>query len=588
MLAKLHHTATDAWKELCKRGGLELDGRDVGLDKQILQRLDPMALSLEDALSRSSMDDFTTAFFEALHPYIAIFQDILHFFEQAKATEGQGQWNLIVDKVPLPLKHFQHFLQTCKKVAKAKRWVPAIDYRGVWKLWSDVLRPHMEALREGVEDHSTQMTPQGPNIASDVQLWIEEYDRDRYVPMPRSLSASRCPRELRTTASIIEVALDRLLAQGLTPRRGRDLFRKTRTTDAPRSKISLSNRRDALYFWTILDMEDDRWMRTLIQALSAAAHFSKAALKALGQQLDAVTDRYPQRPFDVTVSLGDLESVLSLPIWKKRYELYSVWIATEIVRALDEHDVEIHHDNGKIAFGFRQTLIATVRTSPGPFKLISERRSPLQDPRGKGRKAGIQPDHGLWTGSDPEVCRMAIEVKHYKASANQKFLEVFEDYARALSDGHIYLVNHGPTSDIVDKVPRQLRDRCHSIPNLTPSNLAARQELGDAVRQCVGRPITPWPNSAQGFDAATALAFDISGSMGSQMRSSAMKEFVRTLAMLVRPQKLVAIDTKIVSEWPTTEAGFAQILDSRGGDTELGPPVSELLESFERVVVVNR
>jgi hypothetical protein len=575
MSARVHQTAAGAWKDLCTRGGLELDGRDAGLDKQIQQRLDPMAESFEEALSHASMADFTTAFFEALHPYIAIFQDILDFFKQAKATQGQRQWNLIVDRVPLTLKHFQRFLITCRKIANTKRWVPAIDYAGVWQLWKEALAPAMKALAIDIADETRPMVPaKSRNVAPDVRLWIDAYDNDRYNPMPHSLTRSRCPRELRTTASIMEVALDRLLAQGLTPSRHKQPF-----------QMSLTDRRDALYFWTILDMETDHWMRTFMQALSAAAQLPGTELTSLGRRLDAVTDRYPLRPVEAKVSLRNLKSVLSLPIWQKRYELYSVWIATEIVRALHEHDVELHHENGKIAFAFRETLIATVHTSPGPFKLISERRSPLRDPQGKGRRAGIQPDHGLWTGFDRPVCRMAVEVKHYKASANKRFVDVFEDYASALSNGHIYLVNYGPTSDIVRDVSPALRPRCHSIPNLTPSNLKARRELAEAVRRCVGKPIPRWP-AAKRLDGTTALALDISASMDSQMHSPQMKDFVRALAILVRPLKLVAIDTKIVSELPTTEAGFAQIVDSHGGDTQLGPPVSELLERFERVVVV--
>ena len=162
------------------------------------------------------------------------------------------------------------------------------------------------------------------------------------------------------------------------------------------------------------------------------------------------------------VSMADLESVLSLPIWKKRYELYSVWIATEIIRALEGHDVKIHHDNGRMDFGFHETEVATVRSSPGPFRLVSERRVPLAKPKGKGRTAGVQPDHGLWKveGSE-DVCHLAVEVKHYKKEARGKFVDVFEDYARAIPDGEVYLVNHGPTGRAIQ---RRVEGSLRSVP----------------------------------------------------------------------------------------------------------------------------
>jgi hypothetical protein len=121
-------------------------------------------------------------------------------------------------------------------------------------------------------------------------------------------------------------------------------------------------------------------------------------------------------------------------------------------------------------FAFRETLVATIYSSPAPFRLISEKRSPLDHPKGDGRTGGVQPDHGLWsTEHSKPICRMAVEVKHYKSSAKRKFIFIFEDYARALSEADVYLVNYGPTGEAVYEVPRPLDRRCYAIEYLMPS-----------------------------------------------------------------------------------------------------------------------
>ncbi len=160
------------------------------------------------------------------------------------------------------------------------------------------------------------------------------------------------------------------------------------------------NQADALAFWTIAQNETDYWLRTLVVSLSAAATLLPSKeLEPLGEQLNQLLSPFPTRAMNFHRSFRDLESVLSLPMWKQRYELYSVWIGTEIVRSLTSagHNVELHHENGRIAFAFRETEIATVRSSSGTFRLISEKRSKLDDPIGDGRMGGVQPDFGIWT-----------------------------------------------------------------------------------------------------------------------------------------------------------------------------------------------
>jgi hypothetical protein len=581
MSESVHRDPLSAWRHLCASGGLELDGRDEGLDERILSRLDPRAHSIEQALAAADMASFVRAFFEALHPYVAMFRDILDFFEHADATRGESQWTLQVDDIDLSLEHFRQWLTAWDGLARTAVTVPAIDAKAVWQLWR-VLQE-----RQALKDELQKFQNKPLNIPNDARQWVSAYKQGTYLPLPKSLSPSQCPPALAKSASIALAVLQRLLDQGLTPTALKDLYDRHIRDVYAGGGHNIYDPSDGFDLWTIAQHETDLWLRSFVVALSAASRLPKSELTAIGKELDAITDPFPMRPVQVNVTVGDLESLLSLPVWEKRFDLYSAWIATEIIRALKGHEVEIHHDHGRIAFAFKETTLATIHSSPGPFKLISERRTPLANPRGEGRKGGVQPDHGLWTTKDGrEVCKMVIEVKHYKNSSKAKFIDVFEDYARALPDGDIYLVNHGPVGAAVYEVSRTIRDRCKAIGHLTSSNSESRGELASAIRKCVGEPMPRWPAATQPLNSFKVLLIDVSGSMNETMRSAAMHSFVRLLAEKELPAKLVAADQKIVGTWDTGEAGFDELLRLDGGDTDLAQPVAELLNSNESVLVI--
>ncbi len=574
MSAPIHRDPVAAWRYLCGLGGIELDGRDEGLDQRIRSRLNPGAASLDDALASATVDSFARAFFTSLHPYVEMFRDILEFFEHADATKGESEWILQVDRADLDLEHFRHWLASWDAVATTDLYVPAVDSKAVWSMWH-VLQDNGPVGEE--IQRSFRHRPR--RVADDVHAWVAAFDNDEYLALPQSLLPPDCPQQLAATASIASAAIKMLLDLDLKPSTRQQLFRDRRLGSDPS---------DALDFWTIAHNETDYWLRTLVVALSAASTIlDKADLDSLGADLNEIASKFPLRPVEVDVSIGDFESVLSLPIWKNRCELYAVWVATEIVRALVGHSVEVHHDNGRIGFPFKETMVASIHSSPDPFRLISERRVKLANPRGKGRKESVQPDFGLWTVEHgKEVCKMAVEVKHYKGSAKAKFVAALEDYARALPCAEVFLVNHGPAGNAIYEVSRSVLDRCNAIGHLTTSNQEARREFAAAARRCVGEPVSRWPNGSPKSSDSEVLLCDVSGSMSARLQSSEMAEFIRDLVASQLPSRLVAANTSIVGEWNASEIGISELIRIRGGNTDLSGPISSLLEVYDSVIVV--
>lgn len=573
----IHSDPLSAWRYLCSHGGIELEVRDAGLDEELRTLLDARQPSLELALTSVTMESFVSAFFRLIQPYVSIFQDILAFFKQAEATQGQGQWVIKVDEIDIDLDHFREWIEKLTPAGKTKLQVVAVDNEAVWDL--------CRALRDReVIGNEIEKSFQGKqlNLPRDVQQWVEAYSEGAYLPMPPSLTPLQSPPELERSALIAHTAILVLQDHGMDRER---LTAAYHNGDRPGM-----DRSDALDFWTIAQNETNLWLRTFVVALSAAATLLKPEeLEFVGGQLDALLGPFPTKPHEFNRSFRDLESVLSLPIWKKRYELYSVWIGTEIVRALtaDGHDLTLHHESGRIAFAFRETPLATVRSSPGPFQLISEKRTSLDQPVGHGRVAGVQPDYGLWTNTagGPE-CRMVVEVKHYLRSAKSRFLEVLTDYARAFPEAQVYLVNHGPTGYIVDELDWELQGRCCTLDLFVPSNAERRRSLAEAVQECVGKPVRTWPEFAPTPRKGPVFAFDVSSSMNSLLNSSEAKVFLLDILAREWPEKTAAIDTSLVGFWPPTRDGFAALLRTQGGLTELAGPIGELLQTFDRVLVL--
>jgi hypothetical protein len=305
--------------------------------------------------------------------------------------------------------------------------------------------------------------------------------------------------------------------------------------------------------------------------------------EAIDVQLKGAFAALPRRRVQVHATLAQLESILSLPVWKKRHELYSVWIATEIVAALHGHDCELHHEGGMIEFAFRQTLVATVHTSDPVTQLISERRVPLEHPRGEGRIANVQPDYGLWQSpiKGTETCGVVIEVKHYKKAAPRRFQDVLEDYARAFQSARIVLVNHGPMRSVTDELPRQVRDRCTAIERLTVSNAEGRSKLAQIVRAYVGEPAFPAVVSIA-VPSDAAIAIDVSSSMLQRFGQSELTELFGAYS----PSDPIAlIDDQLVDMVEIHELP-QRLASLQGGGTNLAGPIHDLLTTSDNVIVI--
>lgn len=511
----VHDKALNAWKHFQEICGVEPTGRDVDFIEQLKEKLDPCSADLEAALVDCTNDELVRAIFECAAPFVSMSRDILAFFKRAGASRGRTNWSLIVDEVPFELQAFADF------VSEARR------------SWGYFQRPRLDDTN-AFELPKMLRTSFSEPTEADVRRWSEAFlTAKRYDTWPPSLDPATLPPELQEAAELGRAVLDQARALGLPARFEKSAF------DAPRPGF--------VFDPTMLaTMENDHWLRNVIDGLARAKKLSPPKLAGLGI---ALADFFAHLPRELTpgeIEIEDLQRVLSLPVWKRRHEVYAIWIATQIVRALPEKQTEIQHDQGQIRFAFKKTKVASTSQGGGEIILYAERKQPLANPLGHGRKKNAQPDFGLWRedGAEP-LCALIVEVKHYAQAASRSFSEALIDYARAHPDAEVVLVNYGPTADMIDVLDdssEPVGKRCHHVADLTPLNPAAQRRLTAYV--------------ANAFDALRrnerTLLIDISGSMAIALRTEHFRQWLDGLGNDC-VDRVILVDEECLWEGPLEE-----------------------------------
>ncbi|PCC29865.1 hypothetical protein CIK76_03645 [Glutamicibacter sp. BW80] len=164
---------------------------------------------------------------------------------------------------------------------------------------------------------------------------------------------------------------------------------------------------------------------------------------------------------EVSDAASALDSVLSLPMWGKRHELYSTWVVCIIAKAFKGQKLQFEVVNGRLSFPFKATKIASFEDPAGQVELWSEVRSAASGVLAHGRKQGVQPDYRFQRpGQAPHETDMAIEVKQYRSAAASRHGDTARDYARALPLARVAIVAHGPIGNTaMNRVDVSDRDR---------------------------------------------------------------------------------------------------------------------------------
>lgn len=204
---------------------------------------------------------------------------------------------------------------------------------------------------------------------------------------------------------------------------------------------------------------------------------------ALGRWLSGI--QFTSRTAEVQVQ--SLESILALPTWGKRHDLYAAWVLCDIDLAL-EGRLRYNVQNNTLRLPFRPTRVAELDSDQGPLELWSELRSAYDKPIGASRKSGVQPDYRFIAPGDPVNSPLAIEVKQYLRSIRKNPGEALADYTGALPKANVVVASHGPISGtVMSLVPVARRNRAFVVDMLQPNSLE-RATFRAVVKQSLPSP----------------------------------------------------------------------------------------------------
>jgi hypothetical protein len=506
-------SAPQVWDYLKSNGGLDLKNYDSQLEDDLRCRLRlPAGKDFRQSLRSTgiSVESFVIAFFQAVAPFAMMLSDLLETFEKADAHRGST--NIVIsfkfnEKLPplqFDLTQFRDWIETWRRIT-GPYLEPEWNNNVLWML-NSVVCERFDVL---------------PNDQA-ARRWVNQYMQDRVwpgfqLPPPRSGEP-----QLDESLRMLWTIWSRVVDQSSTLGRSREVLRNLGFGLLANQVVGQDASGSAVPSARILaGIDSDHWAGSLASGAYVKAE-TLAALPTgerrdqankLQAELQHILSQVPTTQAEGPHLSRKLEEVLQHPIWKQRPALYSAWVFTRILEALDGLQARVHQMNDTIAFSFSGTHLATFDAVSPKLHLWAELRSPVDNPVGHGRSGAIQPDYSLVIDpiSDPNAAVLVIECKQYLRPSRRNFSNALTDYARGRPNSLILLVNYGPARQgILDGVPPDVRDRTAIIGDFKPTSTAAKDRFKEIVKNTVRQRLAlNSPNP----DPKTKPALPIEGGM---------------------------------------------------------------------------
>lgn len=498
------------------RSGLEetrvnhLPGYDAELVEQLKKELYPHATrSLEQELQATppSVEAFLEVFFGALKPFSAMLRDVLGMFEAAGARRSDDNLRIAFDfdkanqPLALTLGEFREAESFFRRVARSivlRRW----NSNTLWSLSGDVQNV-LESL--GVFDVRQRFNALSRVRDPRVRTWLEQNGKPNWLPFPgfpRS-GSSELDNFLGMADGLIQYMIAEVSKLGTTydqfARRLSDLPGEEPENEGERAADEAQDERPRRAF---VVAAHDYWPNSFAEhvcvAIEAVNYDTTEAKAERAARLAAAMrtgfDR-PPRYERTRISIEqDFRDLVNLPIWKKRHELYAVWVASRIADALRDLSWEWHPDGDTLRFHFAGVELATLRNPEGGTHIFwTEKRTALGDGGVFGRK-NIQPDYRIMTVPTHrnDATSLVVECKQYRRWSRRNFGAALDDYAKGCPGAPVVLVNYGPTDpSILDLVDASRRDRTFLVGDFKPGGDVALERFRALLRDAYVPLLTP-------------------------------------------------------------------------------------------------
>jgi hypothetical protein len=413
-----------------------------------------------------TVERFMAGLLRSLGPYSQMMDDLLRLLEVAGASTSDNSVAIEFD------------------FGKAKKYSLELDAFRAWRAEMNRVRRLVNERRWSVDDlwslPASLWRFSGPAEPSE---WEREYQRGRWPKawlQPARTGLSWLDDPLAKVHRVWQEVLAESMALAPTPADLRELRAYDEQIPSP---VQLAND-DWLALMASIMEELPRYLdrlnrqdreRVARQIATGVERIFERVPRKLGVQDELVSQPFP---------------FLNLPVWKKRDQLYSAWIFTQIAEALDDRGLTYEVKEGKLSFAFAGSHLATTQRGM-PIEVHAELRTPLlRRSDVSGRKA-IQPDYSIIAASTPDVkgaTYAVVEVKQYSAYAGPNFKKAAIDYCAGRPNATVLLACYGPVGQSFTRtLPKRTKPRVIPVAHLRPQNLAERVQFQTALAESLDR-----------------------------------------------------------------------------------------------------
>ncbi len=476
----LLETAPQIWAHLKQEGGIDLKRYDQALEDDLRTTLKLPGGDFERLISGVTTESLLFAFFRALEPYAMMMSDLMTVFESVGAKHSdrnmQIRFDFDEDGPPLAfdIEHFKDWTDAIVEVLRSRetrKWSTDL-------LWG--LSSTFGYLDDEIED-------------PEVTRWLDEYNQNLWPRFFPSLPASgnlELDELLEQVWRLLQTVADRSRQFGSS--------RAALVEAAAAQTGNVDDDDGEATDWTaeiLRSLDQDGWTGFVVRNVACTSQRWRNGIvqDSLCQSLKQIFESAPHTQTDVRSLIDQLLAILSLPFWKFRHELYSVWVFSRIRDAVNHARLRVHVAEESLTFSSRGSHLATLDASVPPVHLWAELRSPLKSPLGKYRIEGIQPDYSLVRDPITERSSSVIEIecKQYLRPSARNFSDALTDYATGRPNAHVILVNYGPVNQsTIDRVDPKVRPRTTQIGKFRPDNRDALAEFRSLIREKLGDHVT--------------------------------------------------------------------------------------------------
>lgn len=462
-------TSLELYDKLCDDAGLQI--KDSFYDAEFNEQLfEALQVKNKEELEKISIEQFVQEFFSALYPYSLMMSEILKFYEEAesksngKNIEIKFNVNDVDSKLIFDLNKFKEYYENLNDtIISYTSKINNNDLQEIWKLFCENSYNNKKKI-----SHVSLM------CIEDRVEWPKEIIFDNYDKLN--------DEELYLIVKQLMNILNDLLNYAKSESNSfADLFQlyEIKATDntIKTNSIELTTRQ-------ILNAIRNRVLSSLYNEINESI---------INKNIDNLKNDL-KRIFKIDQSnnreeyINKFEEFLSLPIWKARHEIYSVWVSAKIKEATDYLNPQINAIDGKLEYSFKTYKLISYDTLPVKIDLYSELKLPYNKNISSKRKEYVQPDYTLVQKRNiplNEDAILVIECKQYKRSNKKNFTEVIIDYANAHPNAHIFLVNYGNiTQSVIQAIHKHniQESRYTLINHFEPTNSKSLNLFRDEIR----------------------------------------------------------------------------------------------------------